>query len=40
MPAKKRREMNSPQDFIIHEIDISKELDVAFNFTNILLMTD
>jgi hypothetical protein len=38
-PSKKRREMNAWQDYIRHEIDISKVLDSDFNFPNIHLMS-
>jgi hypothetical protein len=37
-PSKKRREMNVWQDYISHEIDISKELDADLNFSKIHLM--
>jgi len=37
-PSKKRREMNAWQDYISHEIDISKELDADFNFPKISFM--
>jgi len=39
MPSKKRREMNAWQDYIIHEIDISKELEADCNFPKIHLMS-
>jgi hypothetical protein len=39
MPSKKWREMNAWQDYISHEIDISKELDADFNFPKIHLMS-
>jgi len=38
-PSKKRCEMNAWQDYISHEIDISKELDADFNFPKIHLMS-
>jgi len=38
-PSKKRREMNAWQDYISHEIDISKELEADFNFPKIHLMS-
>jgi len=37
--SKKRREMNTWQDYISHEIDVSKELDADFNFPKIHMMT-
>jgi len=37
--SKKRREMNAWQDYISHEIDVSKELDADFNFPKIHLMS-
>jgi len=39
MPSKKRHEMNAWQDYISHEIDVSKELDAEFNFPKIHLMS-
>jgi hypothetical protein len=39
MQSKKRRKMNAWQDYISHEIDISKELDADFNFLKIHLMS-
>jgi hypothetical protein len=38
-PSKKPREMNAWQDYIIHKIDVSKELDADFNFPKIHLMS-
>jgi len=38
-PSKKWRELNAWQDYIGHEIDISKELDADFNFPKIQLMS-
>jgi hypothetical protein len=38
-PSKKRREMNAWQDYISHEIDVSKELVADFNFPKIHLMS-
>jgi hypothetical protein len=38
-PSKKRREMNAWQDYISHEIDISKELDANFKFRKIHRMS-
>jgi len=38
-PSKKRREMNAWQDYISHEIDISKDFDANFNFPQIQLMS-
>jgi hypothetical protein len=38
-PSKKRREMNAWQDYISHEIVISKKLDADFNFPKIHLMS-
>jgi len=35
MPSKKRHEINAWQDYISHEIEVSNELDVDFNFPNI-----
>jgi hypothetical protein len=35
MPSTKRREINAWQDYISHEIDVSKELDADFNFPKI-----
>jgi len=37
--SKKRREMNAWWDYIRHEIDVWKELDVEFNFPKIRLMS-
>jgi len=37
--SKKRREMNTWQDYNSHEIDVSKELDAHFNFPKIHLMS-
>jgi len=37
--SKKRRKMNAWQDYISHEIDVSKELDVNFNFPRIHSMS-
>jgi hypothetical protein len=39
MPSKKQRQMNIWQDYISHEIDVSKELDANFNFPQIHLMS-
>ena len=38
-PSKKRREKNTWQDHISHEIDVSKELDADFNSPMIHLMS-
>ena len=38
-PSKKRREMNARQDYISHEIEVSKELDADFNFPKIHLIS-
>jgi len=38
-PSKKRHEINAWQDYISHEIDVSKELDADFNFLKIYLMS-
>jgi hypothetical protein len=38
-PSKSRHEMNAWWDNISHEIDVSKELDVDFNFPKINLMS-
>ena len=38
-PSKTQREMNAWQDYISHEIDVSKELDANFNFPKIHLMS-
>jgi len=38
-PSKKRCEMNAWRDCISHKIDVSKELDADFNFSNIHLMS-
>jgi len=38
-PSKKRREMNPWQDYISHEIYVSKELDAHINFPKIHLMS-
>jgi hypothetical protein len=37
--SKKRHEMNGWQDYISHEIDISKELDANFNLLKINLIS-
>jgi hypothetical protein len=37
--SKKWRAMNAWQDYISHEIDVSKELDADFNFPKIHLMS-
>ena len=37
--SKMRRETNAWQDYISHEIDVSKELDADFNFLKIYLMS-
>jgi len=39
MPSSKRGEINASQDYISHEIDVSKELDANFNFWMIHLMS-
>jgi hypothetical protein len=39
MTSKKRREMNPWRDYISHEIDVSKELDVEFNLPQIHFMS-
>jgi hypothetical protein len=38
-PSKKRHEMNAWQDYISHEIKVSKALDADFNFPKIHLMS-
>jgi hypothetical protein len=38
-PSKKRRETNAWRDYISHKIDVSKELDAAFNFPKIHVMS-
>jgi len=38
-PSQKGRKMNAWQDYISHEIDVSKELDTDFNFPKIQLMS-
>jgi len=38
-PSKKRREMNAWREYIIHEIDVAKELHADFNFPKIHLMS-
>jgi len=38
-PSKMRCEMNAWQDYISHQIDVSKELDADFNFLKIHLMS-
>ena len=38
-PSKKWRQMNAWRDYMSHEIDVSKELDVKFNFLKIHLMS-
>ena len=37
MPSKKRREMNARRDYVNHKIEVSKEMDVDFNFPKIHL---
>jgi hypothetical protein len=39
MLSRKQRKMNPWQDYISHEIDISKQLDADFNFPEIYLMS-
>ena len=39
MQSKKRCEMNAWQDYISHEIGVSKELDADFNILKIHLMS-
>jgi hypothetical protein len=38
-PSKKGSEMNAWQEYINHEIDVSKELDADFNFPMFHLMS-
>jgi hypothetical protein len=38
-PSKKPREMNTWRDYIIHKMDVSKELDADFNCPKIHLMS-
>jgi len=39
MPSKTRCKKNALRDYISHEIDVSKELDVDFNFLKIQLLS-